>query len=64
MAMNCLIALLSFLKVQAALGPNAGCAVTGTNDIPVVNLLKHFLSISVHNWHGYTPRIILKNIAW
>jgi hypothetical protein len=64
MAMNYSIASPSFLKVQAAPGQNAGCAVTGMSDIPVINLLKHFLSISVHNWHGYTPSINLKNIAW
>jgi hypothetical protein len=52
MAMDCSIASPSFLKVQAAHGQNAGCAVTGTNDIPVNNLLKHFLKISVYNWHG------------
>jgi hypothetical protein len=64
MAMDCSIASPSFSKVQAVHGQNAGCAVTGTTDIPVINLLKHFLSISVHNWHGYTRSINLKNIAW
>jgi hypothetical protein len=62
--MNYSIASPSFLKVLAAPGQNAGCAVTGMSDIPVINLPKHFLSIFVHNWHGYTPSINLKNIAW
>jgi hypothetical protein len=64
MAMNCSIASPSFLKVQAVHGQNAGCAVTGTTDIPVNNLLKHFSDTSGHNWHGYTPSINLKNIVW
>jgi hypothetical protein len=64
MTMNCSIASPSFSKVQAALGQNAGCAATGTNDIPVINHLKYFSGISVHNWHGYTPSINLKIIAW
>jgi hypothetical protein len=64
MAMDCSIASPSFLKVQAVHGQNAGCAVTGTSDIPVNNLQELFLSISEHNWHGYTPSINLKNIAW
>jgi hypothetical protein len=64
MVMGCSNALPSFLKVLAAHGQNAGCAVTGTNDIPVNNLLKHFSGASVHNWHGFTPSINPKNIAW
>jgi hypothetical protein len=62
--MNCSIASPSFLKVLAARGQNAGCAVTGTNDIPVNKHLKPFLSISVHNWLGFKPSINLKIIAW
>jgi hypothetical protein len=40
--MICSIASPSFLKVGVAHGQNAGCVVTGTNDIPVNNLLEPF----------------------
>jgi hypothetical protein len=52
MAMNCSTALPSFLKAEAAHGQNAGCAVTGTNDIPDINPRKQSQIISVHNSHG------------
>jgi len=55
---------LSSLKVQVVHGQNAGCAVTGTNDIPLNYLLNPCSTICVLSLHGFIHNINLMSIVW